>query len=359
MWLGRTTVQNQFTYVIQRIINVEWLRPYVVHGAFAVSVTAIALVGGHMSDYTADNANRLMNASSQASFNSAGYVAANVANDLGGSLAEQVAADAENMNGGQRLVAGDEDSLSNVSSITTDSISRDDIIEYTVGADESVESIARQFGIAPKTVRWNNDLVSGESVSEGDELTILPMDGVLHKVESDDTPQSLADHYQADANYIVSVNDAEVDGLQTGQKILIPGGVLPSAERPQAEPDPSPAPTAGTFATTSIAPQTSYGNTYPYGQCTWYAKERRPDIPNMMGNAGQWLYTAQSQGMPTGSTPKPGAVAVDQSGFFGHVAVVEEVRGNTVIVSDMNYDWAGSISKNRKTHASEWSGYIY
>lgn len=366
MWLERTTVQNRFTYVIQRL-NMDKIRPYAAPAIVILTVSSVAVFGGSMDDDTADNARRLMDTSQRiGSISHASYVAADVTGDVDAGLARQVSAEAENGSNGSgpaHVIAADEESLTNVSSITTDSVSYEDITEYTVGEDETVESIAHQFSIAPETIRWANDLTENEEVSEGDTLTVLPMNGVLHEVESDDTPQSLAERYEATADYIVSVNDAEVEGLQSGEEILIPGGVLPESERPQAEPThtefSSPATGSSTFTATTITPRATGGNTYPYGQCTWYAKNRRPDIPNMMGNAGQWLYTAQSHGMPTGNTPKAGAIAVDQSGFYGHVGYVEEVRGDTVIVSDMNYGWTGQVTKNRQTHVSEWSGYIY
>lgn len=77
----------------------------------------------------------------------------------------------------------------------------------------------------------------------------------------------------------------------------------------------------------------SAGNTYFKGYCTWYAKERRPDLPNMLGNGGQWVANAAAQGYATGSTPQIGAIAETA----GHVAYVEAVNPDgTVVLSDMN-----------------------
>jgi surface antigen len=84
-------------------------------------------------------------------------------------------------------------------------------------------------------------------------------------------------------------------------------------------------------------------NTYPAGQCTWYAKQRRPDIGNYWGNAGGWIASARRAGFPTGSTPQVGAIAVWPPGVNGasgdgHVAYVERVVAPTVIeVSEFNW----------------------
>lgn len=77
----------------------------------------------------------------------------------------------------------------------------------------------------------------------------------------------------------------------------------------------------------------SNGNTYFQGYCTWYAKDRRPDLPNMLGNGGEWVANAAAQGYATGSTPQVGAIAETN----GHVAYVEAVNPDgTVTISDMN-----------------------
>jgi surface antigen len=77
----------------------------------------------------------------------------------------------------------------------------------------------------------------------------------------------------------------------------------------------------------------STGNGYEPGQCTFWAKSKRPDIPNNWGNASAWLGNAQAQGWPTGSTPVAGAVGWTS----GHVVYIESVgEDGTVTYSDMN-----------------------
>lgn len=96
------------------------------------------------------------------------------------------------------------------------------------------------------------------------------------------------------------------------------------------------------------------GNTYYFGNCTWYVKDRRPDLPNMLGNGGQWAGNAAARGYKTGSTPRAGAVA-EQA---GHVAYVESVNKNgTVTVSEMNYAGFNKVSK--RTVSASTFHYIY
>ncbi len=102
----------------------------------------------------------------------------------------------------------------------------------------------------------------------------------------------------------------------------------------------------------------SNGNTYAAGNCTWYAKSKRPDLPNRMGNAKYWLGAAKAQGFKTGSIAKKNAIAVSTKGWAGHVAFVDEWYDNgTVKVSEMNWTGLYNIS-TRVTNESEFM-YIY
>ena len=60
------------------------------------------------------------------------------------------------------------------------------------------------------------------------------------------------------------------------------------------------------------------------------------------GNANEWPSTAARHGIPSGSTPKAGAAAVMNIGYYGHVMYVESVNGDgTITVSDYNRGWDG------------------
>jgi hypothetical protein len=67
-------------------------------------------------------------------------------------------------------------------------------------------------------------------------------------------------------------------------------------------------------------------------QCTDYVYNQRPDIPEGMGHAKDWLYSARLQRLPYDQVPQVGDVAVILNGDFGfsaefgHVAIVTEVN---------------------------------
>ena len=150
------------------------------------------------------------------------------------------------------------------------------------------------------------------------------------------------------------------------QMQLPAGFTLPKPPQPPQPPQ-TPAPVAppapAPVQPVASAPQqpvtkvvaSSSGNTYYKGQCTWYVKEKRPDLPNRLGNGGQWVANAAARGFSTGTTPRIGAVAEQP----GHVAYVEAVNSNgTVTISEMNYN--GAVGKvHTRTVAASTFKYIY
>jgi peptidoglycan DL-endopeptidase CwlO len=64
------------------------------------------------------------------------------------------------------------------------------------------------------------------------------------------------------------------------------------------------------------------------------------------GNANQWDDNARASGIPVDSNPRPGDVAVSNSGYYGHVMYVEYVYDDgRILVSQYNADWTGRYSE--------------
>ncbi len=84
-------------------------------------------------------------------------------------------------------------------------------------------------------MKWANNLNS-DSLTVGQELSILPVSGVSHKVSSGDTIYSIAKRYDTDAQKILNFpfNDfanPETFSLIEGQIVIVPDGIKPQ-ERP-------------------------------------------------------------------------------------------------------------------------------
>lgn len=117
-----------------------------------------------------------------------------------------------------------------------------------------------------------------------------------------------------------------------------PGGISHQPHSPTAGHPPSATPPA-----TPPPSGRTYPNTYPWGQCTWWAAQTNlHENLSRLGNAGMWASNARSRGLPVGSTPRVGATVVFAPGvqgasMLGHVAHVVAVSGSRFEVSEMNF----------------------
>ena len=107
-----------------------------------------------------------------------------------------------------------------------------EIITYVVQPGDTIEMIADKFGLQSTTLQWSNpDLEkASDLLNVGQELTILPLDGVYHTVDVNDTLSSLAETYKVSSETIASCqfNTIPASGeLQKGQKLIIPDGTKP------------------------------------------------------------------------------------------------------------------------------------
>lgn len=102
----------------------------------------------------------------------------------------------------------------------------DQISVYTVEKGDTLSEIADTFGVSVNTIRWENN-ISGQSISVGQKLNILPVTGVKHIVKSGDTVSKIADKYEADSDDILIFNDiGKGQGLKQGQILFIPNGII-------------------------------------------------------------------------------------------------------------------------------------
>jgi murein DD-endopeptidase MepM/ murein hydrolase activator NlpD len=136
---------------------------------------------------------------------------------------------ASSSNQQQSITVGD-----NVFSTNISQKPRDKIINYTVQRGDTVTSIAKKFGVSNETIEWQNDL-SGDKITPGDTLEVLPVTGVAYKVESGDTIYTIAKDLKSDPQKIVDFPfndfvDPEKFTLASGTTLIVPDGVKPSAQ---------------------------------------------------------------------------------------------------------------------------------
>jgi murein DD-endopeptidase MepM/ murein hydrolase activator NlpD len=107
------------------------------------------------------------------------------------------------------------------------------IITYTVQAGDTVQAIADSFGLQPTTIMWADSAIEDapDLLRIGQEVIILPIDGVYHEVAEGDTLESIAEEYKVEPEAIVACeyNHLESPDYQIieGTRLIVPGGEKP------------------------------------------------------------------------------------------------------------------------------------
>ncbi len=218
---------------------------------------------------------------------------------------------------------------------------------YQVQAGDTLDAISARMRLRPDTLRWANPALQNNDPQVGQLLVVPPVDGVIHVVAPGETPNTLVGSYGVKLGDVLDSNGLRsVSQIQTGMRLLIPGGKPPAV-----------APMAGGG---TISYRASDFDGFPWGWCTWYVAQRR-DIP-WGGDAWTWFGSAKAAGLQTGKTPKQGAIMVTwESYWYGHVAYVESVNPDgSWVVSEMNYkQWGAVDMRTIKPGSVPLIGFVY
>lgn len=231
--------------------------------------------------------------------------------------------------------------------------------KYVVQPGDTATSIARKFGISINTILWENNLSPYSIIRPGQSLKILPTTGLSYKIKSGDTIAKIAKTYKSTEQTITAFNNLEGTKLVAGQIIIIPDGIKPA-------PPPAPAifrrttPQEKTWlAEAGGTTRTGTGcRNFVAGQCTYYVAQKY--CITFSGHAKSWLANASRAGYAIGKTPQVGAIVSIKESYYGHVAIVEEVRENTIVISEMNHLGPWKVNKREIAKNSRLiNGYIY
>ncbi len=110
---------------------------------------------------------------------------------------------------------------------------REGIITYTVQAGDTVQGIAIVYSLNDTTIMWSNPAIEDmpDFLRIGQEVVILPIDGVYHTVKEGDTLESIAAKYKVDASAITGVSFNNLQSpdasIGAGMKLIVEGGEKP------------------------------------------------------------------------------------------------------------------------------------
>jgi murein DD-endopeptidase MepM/ murein hydrolase activator NlpD len=112
---------------------------------------------------------------------------------------------------------------------------RTSVLTYTVEAGDSLFAIAGKFSLTPETLLWSNYNTlkdDPDTISVGQVLNILPVDGVYDQWQTGSKLDAVADQYGVNVADIISwpgnnldpAIDPENPGITPGTWLVIPGG---------------------------------------------------------------------------------------------------------------------------------------
>ena len=222
-------------------------------------------------------------------------------------------------------------------------------------AGATVESLATSYARNPATIIWANGFGSGVEPQAGSPVLLPPGPGALVPVQSGESPSQFAAGLGIDPTVLLAYNVLQED-------VPLPGGSylqVPLADAPQGSLNP--AAFIPTAAGIPEVPPSHGGDSFPYGECTYYVATRRSIT--WSGNAGEWWENARWS-RPEGEVPVAGAVVVFEGpgySYDGHVAFVDSVNADgSFVISEMNYDGRGVVDQRTvQTNDPSIVGFIY
>ncbi len=121
---------------------------------------------------------------------------------------------------------------------------RAEVVGYTVQQGDNIVRIAHEFGLEVSTVLWANPVLEDDPdyLSIGQDLRIPPVDGTLYTVVHGDSVEAIATKHKVEASAIVAYPANGLAGgadIQSGQVLVIPGGIKPVVPKPTATPRPT------------------------------------------------------------------------------------------------------------------------
>lgn len=100
---------------------------------------------------------------------------------------------------------------------------------HQVKPGETLSEIAEQYNLSMDTLFWANNVTANTPIKPGQELRILPFNGLLYTTTEKDTVAKLAKRFQVNESDILDLNKFPNKTIPAGSEILIPRPVFSSS----------------------------------------------------------------------------------------------------------------------------------
>ena len=199
--------------------------------------------------------------------------------------------------------------------------------------------------------------------------------GGTYTVKSGDTLSSIARAHGTNYRALMDINNISGHIIHPGQTLKLSAGSSSSSSSSNTSSSTASSNTSSSSASSSSSSSASsynapaptnvsYGtNWYYWGDCTWYAFERRKQlgkpVGNNWGNATNWAGHARSAGYTVNNRPSVGAIIqahawTNNAWGMGHVGVVERVNPDgSILISEMNFGGGQGVKAFRTLSASQ------
>ncbi|WP_167483048.1 M23 family metallopeptidase [Leptospira noumeaensis] len=102
------------------------------------------------------------------------------------------------------------------------------VTQYKVKKNETLSDIARRFKLSAESIAGSSGISPEVSILPGQILNIPNKQGLVYKLKKGDTLAKVADYYKVKIDDIYSENQLEdYDLFKSGQKVFLPGAIIP------------------------------------------------------------------------------------------------------------------------------------
>ncbi len=167
-------------------------------------------------------------------------------------------------------VGGTAVSAPSISEGHTPEADRTSIETYVVSEGDTLYGIAQKFGLNLTSLLWANNLTVRSLIKPGQDMKIVPVNGVLYTVKKGDTISKITKNYGSESDKIIAFNKlASANDLKIGETLMLPDGEPPFVPAPVVRPlavkTPSSSQTLTGKPTTNTAPLSGFTS----GSGTW------------------------------------------------------------------------------------------
>lgn len=202
---------------------------------------------------------------------------------------------------------------------------------YEVQTGDSLVAIASSFGISPATIIKENNLDISGVIKPGQDLTILPVDGISYTLKDGDSLDAIATRNKVSLDDLLEVNDLELESdVQIGDNIVIPTQVT------------LPAPAAKKFVTNNSGQIAATKATAPTSLSAGSLKFMWPTSTHTITQG----FSSRHSGLDI-SDSKMEPIYASESGFVEYSGWNSSGYGNMILINH------GGGFKTRYGHASE------